>query len=262
MNFFTLMRAARFPLMAEADAGGGGGGETTTLGGPAPTTAATPAPTAAPATNSDPLLNQLNADNKTVGELEAEAAAKAKAEEGETPEAKAAREAEEAKAKGAPETYEAFKMPDGVEADEKLFAEFATVAKELGLTQDQAQKLVDLQAKTALSETELRTEQLTKALDAQKTRWADEIKNDPELGGSKFDATVTTAVKAVSMFFGDDVRQLLNESGIGNHPGLIRGLHKIGLAISEDRIVIPGSDASATGEKSAAEVMFGDAFKK
>jgi hypothetical protein len=260
MNFFTLMRAARFPLMAEAESGGGGGGggEVTTLGA-AP--AATPA-AQTPATNADPLLSQVNADNKTVGELEAEASAKAAAEAGETPEAKAEREAAEAKAKLVPETYEAFKLPEGVEADEAMLGEFSTVAKELNLTQDQAQKLVDLQAKSALAETTARNEMLTKALDAQKTRWAEEIKNDPELGGSKFDATVTTAVKAVSAFFGDDVRQLLNDSGIGNHPGLIRGLHKIGLAITEDRIVIPGSDASATDEKSAAEVMFGEAFKK
>lgn len=255
MNFFSLMRAARYPLMAEEGGGGGGGGETTTLGGPAP--AATPA-----ATPAADLAAQINADNKTVGELEAEAAAKTAADAAETPEAKLAREAAEAKAKEAPESYEAFTMPEGVEANETLMTEFTALAKELGLSQEKAQKLVDLQAKTALEETTTRTDQLTKALEAQKTRWADEIKNDPELGGAKFDATVTTAVKAVSAFFGDDVRTLLNESGIGNHPGLIRGLHKIGLAITEDRIVIPGSDASATDEKSAAEVMFGDAFKK
>jgi hypothetical protein len=258
MNFFSLMRAARYPLMAEEGAGGGGGADTSMLGS-AP--AATPAATTSAPAAADPLLAQLNADNKTVGELEAEAATKAAAETAETPEAKLARETAEAKAKEVPESYEAFKMPEGVEANEALMTEFTSLAKELGLSQADAQKLVDLQAKTALDETAARTDQLEKALEAQKTRWAEEIKSDPELGGAKFDATITTAVKAMA-FFGEDFRTFLNESGVGNNPGLIRGLHKIGLAISEDRIVIPGSDASATDEKSAAEVMFGEAFKK
>lgn len=242
MNFFTLMRAARFHPMAEE------GGDTGTPGGAAP---------AADAVASGTLLAQLNAEPAAAADPAAEPAAAA----AETPEAKLTREAAEAKANAVPETYEAFTMPEGGEVDEALLGEFSAVAKELGLTQAQAQKLVDLQAKSAIAETSARTDQLTQALEAQKTRWVDEIKNDPELGGAKFDATITTAVKAMS-FFGDDFRVLLNESGIGNNPGLIRGLHKIGLAMSEDRMVIPGSDASATEGKSAAEVMFGSAFKK
>lgn len=202
------------------------------------------------------VLADINA-TKTVGELEAEQVAKDGAE---TPEAKLEREAAEAKANEVPETYEAYKLPDGVQVDEALLGEFNTVAKELGLTQAQAQKLVDLQAKTAAAGETGREEFLAQALKTQSDTWVNEIKNDPELGGAKFDATVSTAVKAISTFFGDDFRQLLNDSGIGNNPALIRGMHKIGLAISEDKLVIPGSDASVTEDKRAADVMFGDVF--
>lgn len=251
MNFFMLMRAARFPLMAEEGGGdtltGGGGGDTTT------TTTSTDTTTTA-ATD---VLAEVNA-SKTVGELEAEQKAK---DEAETPEAKLAREAAEAKKNEVPETYEAFKVPEGVEMDEALLAEFAPLAKELGLTQDQAQKLVDLQTKMALGEDTARSEMLNKALEKQRNDWADQVKNDPEIGGAKFDATIATATKAVSTFFGDDFRTLLNESGIGNHPALIKGLHKIGLAISEDKMVLPGTDATVTDDKRAADVMFGDVFK-
>lgn len=243
MNMF-IHRALGHFLLAEE------GGDSLLGGGGADTSAATTAETS---TNADPLAS-IN-DGKTVGQAEDEAKAAA---EQETPEAKLEREAAEAKTNEVPETYEAYKLPDGVQVDEALLGEFNTVAKELGLTQAQAQKLVDLQAKTAAAGETGREEFLAQALKTQSDTWVNEIKNDPELGGAKFDATVSTAVKAISTFFGDDFRQLLNDSGIGNNPALIRGMYKIGLAISEDKLVIPGSDASATEEVSAAKAMFGD----
>lgn len=246
MNMF-IHRALGHFLLAEE------GGDSLLGGGGADTTAA-----AADTTASTDVLADINT-SKTVGELEAEQAAKDNAE---TPEAKLARETAEAKANEVPETYEAYKLPEGVQVDEALLGEFNTVAKELGLTQAQAQKLVDLQAKTAAAGETGREEFLAQALKTQSDTWVNEIKNDPELGGAKFDATVSTAVKAISTFFGDDFRQLLNDSGIGNNPALVRGMHKIGLAISEDKLVIPGSDASVTEDKRAADVMFGDVFTK
>lgn len=248
MNMF-VHRALRHFVMAEEGGGdtilGGGGGDTS-------------APATTPA--ADDVLSQVNS-TKTVGELADEQAAKDLANAEETPEAKLEREAAEAKANEVPETYADFTMPEGVEVDAAMLGEFNAVAKELGLTQAQAQKLVDLQTKAAAAGETGRGEQLQKMIEAQQNAWANEVKNDPELGGAKFDQTISTAVKAVSTFFGDDFRTLLNESGIGNHPALVRGMHKIGLALSEDKLVIPGSDSSVTENKSAANVLFGDVFK-
>lgn len=243
MNMFIHRALGNFLLAEE-------GGDSLLGGGGVDTSAATTTGT----TTSTDVLAEINS-TKTVGEFEAEQAAKDNAE---TAEAKLARETAEAKANEVPDTYEAYKLPEGVQVDEALLGEFNTVAKELGLTQAQAQKLVDLQAKTAAAGESGRAEFLEQALKAQSDKWVNEIKSDPELGGAKFDATVSTAVKAISAFFGDDFRQLLNDSGIGNNPALIRGMHKIGLAISEDKLVIPGSDASATEGVSAAQAMFGD----
>lgn len=217
--------------------------------------AAAPTTTDAPA--STDVLAEIN-KTETVGDLEAKEAAEASAE---TPEAKQAREAAEAKANEVPETYEAWKLPEGVEADAEMLGEFSKLAKDLKLTQAQAQALVDLQVKSAQSGEGARAQQLEQALAKQSEVWISEIKNDPEIGGAKFDATVSTAVKAISTFFGDDFRALLNESGLGNNPALVRGMYKIGQAISEDKMVIPGSDATVTEDKRAADVMFGDVFK-
>lgn len=257
MNFFTLMRAARFPLMAEEGGtpSGGGGGDTFLSGA-----GSDPAPVTPAATTTDALA-EINKPAKTVGEL----AAEAEAAKNETPEAKTAREAAEKEAKekadAVPENYEAFKVQEGLEMDAEVLAEFHGLAKELGLSQEKAQKLIDLQSKLALSEDTARQQMVDKALADQAKAWTDQIKNDPELGGAKFDATLQTAHKAMQAFGSPELRQLLNESGMGNNPEFVRLFHKVGLAISEDHIVIPGSDASEATEQSAAKVMFGDVFK-
>ena len=50
---------------------------------------------------------------------------------------------------GAPEEYADFTLPEGMEADPDLIAEFKAEAKRLNLSQEDAQKLVDIQAKLA-----------------------------------------------------------------------------------------------------------------
>ena len=64
---------------------------------------------------------------------------------------------------GAPEAYTAFTMPEGIEVNEEVLAEFEPIAKELNATQEQAQKLADFGAKL-----------VAKTLDTQSKAWADQ----------------------------------------------------------------------------------------
>src|SRR5687767_9805038 len=52
---------------------------------------------------------------------------------------------------GAPEKYEAYKLPEGWELAEEVATEANTMFKELGLSQEAAQKLVDFYVKTSES---------------------------------------------------------------------------------------------------------------
>lgn len=251
MNSF-IHRALRHFMMAEE-------------GAPAATgSAPSAAPTAEPGnlspttSNAPDVLSELNQGQKTVGEIEAEAAAKLAAEAVETPEAKAEREAKENADKTAPETYADYKLPEGVEIGTEDLAKVNATFKELGLTQVQAQKLIDLQSSLQVAQTSAQAESLKQAFDKQASDWAAEAKADPEIGGDKFDATVTTAQKAMQQFGTPELREFLNKSGIGNHPQLIKLFNKIGNAISEDKVVISGSDATESAPKTAAQAMFGD----
>lgn len=149
-------------------------------------------------------------------------------------------QADDQKAQGAPEKYE-FKAPDGREFDAEVLNNFSEVAKELNLTQDAAQKLLDKMGPIVEQRQIQQIEQV-------RTQWADASRTDKEFGGEKLSENLAVAKKALDQFGTPELRTLLNESGLGNHPDVIRFMYRAGKAISEDRYV--GGDIGRGGGKS------------
>lgn len=133
---------------------------------------------------------------------------------------------------GAPEEYADFNF-DGVEVNEELLGDFKPIAKELNLTQDQAQKLIDLQTKY----TKAATESQEKAIAELKETWKTESESDDLIGGSDHQEKVALATKVFGKFGDADFKALLDESGFGNHPAFIRTFYRLGKVISEDEFV-------------------------
>jgi len=140
-----------------------------------------------------------------------------------------------------PDTYADFVMPEGVELDSALLTEAAPLFKELGLTQDQAQKLVDFQAKQAQASSESQVDAFNQLMND----WQDKSKNDKEFGGDKFEESVKVARSAVENFGTPELKQLLEEHGVGNHPEVIRFMVKVGKLTAED---IPGGTTTPTSK--------------
>lgn len=130
---------------------------------------------------------------------------------------------------GAPEKYE-FKAPEGREYDAEVLKNFSDVAKDLNLTQDAAQKLLDKMAPIVEQRQIQQIEQV-------RTQWAEAARSDKEFGGEKLSENLAVAKKALDQFGTPELRTLLNESGLGNHPDVIRFMFRAGKAISEDRYV-------------------------
>ena len=148
-----------------------------------------------------------------------------------------------------PEKYE-FKAPEGVTLDSKAVEGFTPIAKELGLTQEQAQKLVDFYGGQlgGLAQAQAAAKQ------AEVDKWASDAKADPEIGGANFDANVSTAMKAIARFGSPALKEMLVESGLGNHPELVRFCMKVGASISEDTLALGGK--VSTGQRDAASVLY------
>ncbi|MGO9170022.1 MAG: hypothetical protein ACLP56_24415 [Candidatus Sulfotelmatobacter sp.] len=89
----------------------------------------------------------------------------------------------------APEEYAEFKLPEGTTLDEQSATEFKGLAKELDLTQEQAQKLLDFGG----GKIRAQIEAPYKLWAETQTKWQAEVKADPEIGGTKFESSIAAA---------------------------------------------------------------------
>jgi hypothetical protein len=147
--------------------------------------------------------------------------------------------AEPAKNLDAATQYEKFTIPEGFEYDDGKVSEFTTLARELNLSQEQAQKLVDLHVRHWLG-----FEEQTRA---QAEEWRKQTMNDPEFGGQKFMQSLQDAHRFVSAFGGEKLRIALDATGAGNHPEIFKAFALAGRLLGEDRLVKGAGAAPAGG---------------
>ena len=149
---------------------------------------------------------------------------------------------QEATKEGAPEKYEFnAKVADAPnELDPEVLTAFGEVAKELDLPQEAAQKVLDKVAPVMQAR---QAQEVEKA----RTEWAERSQSDEEFGGENLDANLEVAKSALNAFGTDPFKQLLQESGLGNHPEVIRFMYRAGKAISEDSYVGNSQGANPKG---------------
>lgn len=140
-----------------------------------------------------------------------------------------------------PDTYADFVLPEGVELDAAMLSEATPMFKELGLTQDQAQKLIDFQSKQAQASSQSQVDAFNQLMND----WQEQSKNDKEFGGDKFEENVKVAQAAIGKFGTPELKQLLEEHGVGNHPEVIRFMVKVGKLTQED---VPGNASNPTSK--------------
>lgn len=160
-------------------------------------------------------------------------------------------ETKEPVVEGAPEKYE-FVAPEGVTFDSELLGEFEGVARELNLSQEKASKLSDIGAKVVQRFEAKQAE----AIETASTEWSKQTATDKEFGGDQatLDANLAVAKSALDTFGTPELRTLLRDSRLGNHPEVVRFMFRAGKALAQDKHV-PGS--MATGDKqSAAQRMY------
>ena len=149
-----------------------------------------------------------------------------------------------------PDTYADFVMPEGIDVDAAAIAEALPVFKELGLTQDAAQKLVDFQAARVQAEGQKQVDAFTQL----KQDWHDQSVNDSEFGGDAFAENVALAQSALNNFGTPELKQLMEDYGVGNHPEMLRFMVKVGKLTAED---VPGNTGANSVEgKDVVSAMY------
>lgn len=140
----------------------------------------------------------------------------------------------------APEAYDV-KAPEGSQFDAEVFTAIQDDLKGLGFTNDGAQKLVDLYASKVLPKMQERAQQeQDQRVAALRKAWHEEAAKDAEIGGANWEKSQHTAARVLDTFAAKDpatvakFKDLMNESGMGNHPDMLRMFVRIGAAIGED----------------------------
>jgi hypothetical protein len=174
---------------------------------------------------------------------------------------------EPVKAPGAPEKY-TFTAPEGTQYDAGILESFDGAAHEAGLTQEAAQKLIEKMAPAIAA-------RQADQVQAIQHEWRSATTADKEFGGEKLPENLAVARRALDTFdplpagvrivdgkpVGADgkpvttpMRTLLETTGLGNHPEVIRFMFRAGKAISEDKFV--GGSAGGTGKLNPTAVLY------
>lgn len=148
---------------------------------------------------------------------------------------------------GKPEPYE-IEAPEGYPITPENLKSLNAHFNELGLTKEQAEKALAYRAEQYAA--------FQASQQEQRKSWITEIQADKEYGGEKFKETVADAKRALAQFDeGGTIRTLLEETGYGDNPAIIKVFAKVGRAMAEDKIVGKGG---AGGKKSLAERLYSD----
>ena len=154
-----------------------------------------------------------------------------------------------------PDKYE-FTVPDGSLLEPAAVERIAAYAKAQGLSQTQAQALVERESAAAAA---IKEGQVALVED-KKGEWMETAKTDKEIGGDMFPKNAELAKRVVARYFTDAFKEALENTGLGNHPELMRGLVRIGKSMTEDQLVLPGA-AGAKTPKDPAEILYGEKAK-
>lgn len=150
----------------------------------------------------------------------------------------------------APEKYE-FQAPEGSALSPDVLSEFEVTARELNLSQDAAQTLISKMAPAMQKAQQAEVARL-------RTEWAEASKVDKEFGGEKFAENLAISSKAVNTFGDQELKDILEQTGLGNHPAFIRAFYKAGKQISPSAFVAGGLSTSANDQTPTAKRLYPD----
>jgi len=152
-----------------------------------------------------------------------------------------------------PDKYE-FKPPEDFDLSEEVQSRldaFTDRARDMKLSQEQYQAIIDYdieRGKSALADQ-------ASAYHERIKMWGDEVVADKEFGGENLEANLSI-IRKVKEGYGDESFQKILDApspenpdglGLGNHPAMLRFLHRIGKSINDSEF-FEGDGHKAEGE--------------
>lgn len=131
---------------------------------------------------------------------------------------------------GAPDVYDfSALVPEGMEYDQQAAQEYGAIARECGLTQEQASKIASYGMQFMQNGVQAAMQQIV----ATQQKWGEDAKRQL---GADFDKTVSRAAVGINRLSQNipGIREVLNETGAGNRIEMIQLMAAIGDLLGED----------------------------
>lgn len=167
-----------------------------------------------------------------------------------------------------PPKYEPFTLPEGISLDNDRVGKFTELLSGLELegkashdvVQQFGQKAVDMYLNEVKNYGENLTKYYQTTWDKQKTAWKDATLKDPEIGGNRIQTTLDSVLGFIRTHGGTaeqqkEFRDVMETSGLGNHPSVIRLFANAALAYKEGKPLAAPKPIQET--KSKTETMYG-----
>lgn len=124
--------------------------------------------------------------------------------------------------------------PEGYPISEGALKGLNEVCKTANLNEEQAKAVMAYMQNNYTTAIAAQQE----AMQAQAKAWIGEFQADKEFGGDKFDASLADAKRALATFDeSGTVSKMLNETGYGNNPEVLRIFARVGRALGEDKLI-------------------------
>lgn len=146
-------------------------------------------------------------------------------------------------------------LPDGAVPDVEAMGILKGIAKETGLSKEQAQQLADAHMNAMRRYDEQRISSGLATIE----KWENEIKAHPEFGGANLEKNTEAARLMIQKYGSPRLRQEFSEMGVLSHPEFAFMLMRMSRDLSEGESI--GGSGQAMPEKGMADILFGDDVK-
>ena len=129
------------------------------------------------------------------------------------------------------------------------------VFKKAKLSQEQADILLNAYHGDIANLGQQFDNELQTAIVTQRNTWANQVKADSELGGQNFANTKLNIGRVMQQFGTPELKNFLNESGLGYNPDFVRFMNKVGTMIGNDTNFINSQGAIPSEQERREEAL-------
>lgn len=131
------------------------------------------------------------------------------------------------------QVYTGFKLPEGIKLADEDVGRYTGILGKHGVTQEAGQELIDMHLAELTKATQAIEKRQLDVFQSTREDWKQQYREDPEIGGNRQATSMKNAVDTINKIFDgrpaqrDEFLKMLDWSGLGDHPEMIRSLNLI-----------------------------------